>query len=461
MDLFWHRRDLRITDNVGLAARDGPILPVFVLDPDLLEYASPNRLAFLLEALSDLRSAYREQGGDLLVERGDPISVIPAVAAEFEVSTVRWNRDYSGIARERDSAVGETLDTTDIQHERHDDALLHEPGTILTNEGTTYSVFSYFWEKWRDREKPSPVSDRDPIASPEASAIPTLADLGFDTPAAALSGATHQDAIDRLDAFCDDPIYWYDEARDYPAREATSRLSPYLRFGLIGVRTVWQATEDAKSDASDDDARDAVTAFQRQLAWREFYVHALSSTPSMVCENVRSYDHSIDWRDDPEELRAWKEGNTGYPIVDAGMRQLLEEGWMHNRVRMIAASFLTKDLMIDWRTGYDHFRRHLVDHDPANDAGGWQWAASTGMDAQPYFRIFNPMTQGERYDPEAEYISTYVPDLDGVTASDIHRWPELDAARRTELAPVYPAPIVDHAERREAAIDMFERARGE
>lgn len=460
MDLFWHRRDLRISDNVGLAASEGPILPVFVLDPALLEYASPNRLAFLLGALSDLRSVYRERGGDLLVERGEPVSVLPAVAADFEVKTVHWNRDFSGKAEERDTVVTEALDADSIHHEQHDDALLHEPRSILTNEGKTYSVFSYFWKKWRSREKPSPVTDPEPFAAPETTTIPTLAELGADTPQADLPEPTHERATERLEDFCDGPIYRYDEARDYPARDATSRLSPYLRFGLIGIRTVWESTVRAKEGAPDEAARDAATEYQRQLAWREFYAHALQSNPSMVWRNVRTYEQPIEWRVDSEELEAWKAGRTGYPIVDAGMRQLREEGWMHNRLRMIVASFLTKDLMIDWRAGYEHFRTHLVDHDPGNDAGGWQWAASTGMDAQPYFRIFNPMTQGERYDPEAEYITTYVPELEEVAADEIHRWTELDADQQAALAPAYPSPIVDHAERREAALDMFERARG-
>jgi deoxyribodipyrimidine photo-lyase len=180
-----------------------------------------------------------------------------------------------------------------------------------------------------------------------------------------------------------------------------------------------------------------------------------------VTENFKQYENPIDWREDPEGLQAWKDGETGYPIVDAGMRQLRAEAYMHNRLRMIVASFLTKDLLVDWRAGYAWFREKLVDHDTANDNGGWQWAASTGTDAQPYFRVFNPMTQGERYDPDAEYIRRYVPELEGVPAETIHSWNELDAGTRETHAPDYPAPIVDHSERREQAIAMFEAARGD
>ncbi|MFP4175521.1 MAG: FAD-binding domain-containing protein, partial [Halobacteriales archaeon] len=183
--------------------------------------------------------------------------------------------------------------------------------------------------------------------------------------------------------------------------------------------------------------------------------------PGVVTENYKEYENEIDWRDDDDEIRAWKSGETGYPIVDAGMRQLLDEGFMHNRVRMIVASFLTKDLLVDWRVGYAQFRDHLIDHDTANDNGGWQWAASTGTDAQPYFRIFNPMTQGERYDEEAEYIKAHVPELRDVPAEKIHSWNELNDEERDALAPDYPAPVVDHSERRDEALAMFEEARGE
>jgi len=214
-------------------------------------------------------------------------------------------------------------------------------------------------------------------------------------------------------------------------------------------------------DAEGDAERDAVETYQEELAWREFYTQVLYYNPQVVVENYKQYEYEIEWRADDDHLEAWKEGKTGYPIVDAGMRQLKRESYMHNRLRMIVASFLTKDLLLDWRAGYDHFRTYLVDHDTANDNGGWQWAASTGTDAQPYFRVFNPMTQGERYDPDCEYITEYVPELAGVEPETIHSWHELSDEKREERAPDYLAPIVDHGERREEAIAMFERARGD
>ncbi|MFC7199192.1 cryptochrome/photolyase family protein [Halospeciosus flavus] len=469
MHLFWHRSDLRVADNLGLAdAADAvddeeAVVPLFVLDDGILEHGSPVRVAFLLDCLADLRAAYRERGSDLLVRRGDASAVVPAVAAECDADRVVWNHDYSGLARERDEAVRAALDEQGTRHEQFHDAVLHEPGAIRTNAGDPYSVFSYFWKKWRDREKRDPVAapDGDALADLDGDDLPALDTLGFDEPDANPVEAGQASAHRRLEAFCEEDIYRYDEAREYPAEAATSRLSQDLSFGSIGVRTVFERTVQAMVDADDEPAREAVEEYQRQLAFREFYVQVLYFHPETVTENYDAYPKPIEWREDDAELQAWKEGRTGVPIVDAGMRQLREEGFVHNRVRMLVASFLTKDLLQDWRAGYAHFREHLVDHDTANDVGGWQWAASTGTDAQPYFRIFNPWSQQPEYDPDAEYVKAYVDELADVPTEKIHAWNELDADERDSLAPDYPDPIVDHGERREAALAMFERARGE
>ncbi|WP_135820917.1 cryptochrome/photolyase family protein [Halostella litorea] len=470
MRLHWHRRDLRVADNRALseAADDGPVVPVFVFDPDVLAHGSPPRVAFMLDALAALRESYRERGGDLVVRRGDPREVLPDLAAACGADGVTWAKDYSGLARERDAAVRRALDDADVARESHHDAVHHPPGSITTNDGDPYSVFTYFGRKWLDREKEPPY---DPpaaadLAAPDAVApgdLPTLSDLGFDEPEADVPPAGTERARDLLDAFLDGPIYEYEQRRDYPADGATSRLSAHLKWGTIGVREVSAAVEDAMAAAESkpEAAAESVEEFRSQLAWREFYAHVLFYNPEVVQENYKEYERDIEWRDDPEALRAWKDGETGYPLVDAGMRQLRAEGWMHNRVRMVVAAFLTKDLLIDWREGYDWFREKLVDHDTANDNGGWQWAASTGTDAQPYFRIFNPTSQCERYDPDGEYVREYVPELANATAEQIHEWPDLSLTERERTAPGYPAPIVDHGERREAAIEMFERARGD
>jgi deoxyribodipyrimidine photo-lyase len=465
MRLHWHRRDLRAADNKGLAAAtaDGPVVPVFVFDRDVLAHAGPPRVSFMLDALGGLRAWYRERDSDLVVREGDPREVLPAVAEEFGADGVTWCEDVSGLGRERDADVRLALDDADCSRESVQDALLYEPGSIRTNAGDVYSVFTYFGRKWRDREAPAPVAapECDDLADvSDDRPLPTLDDLGFDEPEATVPPAGTGVARDLLAAFCEDDIYRYDDRRDYPADKCTSRLSAHLKFGTIGIREVYDAVAEAKA-AADGADRESVEEFESQLAWREFYATVLWDQPEVVTENYKDYERDIEWREDAEALQAWKDGETGYPIVDAGMRQLRREAYMHNRVRMIVAAFLTKDLLVDWRAGYDWFREKLVDHDTANDNGGWQWAASTGTDAQPYFRIFNPMTQGERYDPDAEYITEYVPELRDVPADAIHEWHELAPGRRETLAPDYPAPIVDHSQRREEAIAMFERARGD
>ncbi|OSO94171.1 deoxyribodipyrimidine photolyase [Halorubrum ezzemoulense DSM 17463] len=511
MELFWHRRDLRVADNVGLAAAagagdgdtsedadQGPAAPVFVFDPDVLDHASDVRVRRLLDGLAALREAYRERGSGLIVAHGDPEALLPRLAEALGAERVVWNRDYSGLARERDAGVRRALDAAGVAREAHHDAVLHDPDAIRTNAGDPYSVYSYYWKKWTDRAKDDPLSaptgaalaaadrltdavdaidgtdagdatvaDAGVDALPVATVgdLPPPADLGFAEPDADVGPAGTAAARERLSDFLDEAVFAYEAERDYPAEDATSRLSTFLKYGEIGVREAYAATEEAMaeaaSDARPDDAPEQVEEFQQQLAWREFYTQVLFHNPEVVTANYKEYEEGIDWRDDPDEIAAWKRGETGYPIVDAGMRQLREEAFIHNRVRMIVASFLTKDLLADWRHGYDHFRERLADHDTANDNGGWQWAASTGTDAQPYFRIFNPMTQGERYDPDAEYITAYVPELRGVEPDLIHEWHELSPTQRANAAPAYPAPIVDHSERREEALAMYKRARGE
>jgi deoxyribodipyrimidine photo-lyase len=463
MRLHWHRRDLRVADNLALDAVDDETVPVFVLDPTVLDNGAPARVSFMLDALRSLRDAYRERNSDLVVAQGNPVDLLPALADEYGADTVTWGKDYSGLARERDAAVRQALDDAGIDRVAVHDAVHHKPGAITTNAGDPYKVFTYFSKKWHDRSKadPAPAPTADNLAAVSGDDIPTLADLGFDDPEAEIPPAGTAAARDLLTDFCNGDIYRYEERRDYPADDATSHLSPHLKYGTIGIREVYEETEAAKMGADSEGERESVFEFQDQLAWREFYTQVLWDRPDVVTGNYKEYDNEIRWNDDPEALQAWKDGETGYPIVDAGMRQLREEAYMHNRVRMIVASFLTKDLLIDWREGYDWFREKLVDHDTANDNGGWQWAASTGTDAQPYFRIFNPMTQGEDYDPDAEYIREYVPELEGVPAETIHSWHELDLGTRNMHAPAYPAPIVDHSQRREAAIEMFKTARGE
>ena len=460
MEILWHRRDLRVADNTALSRASEP-LPVFVLDPSVLEHASPPRVAFLLEALRSLRDDYHELGGDLLVERGDPREVLPRLADVHDADEVLWNRDYSPLARGRDDDVQEALEDAGVETHTFKDAVLHEPDEIFTNAGDPYSVYTYYHKKWKKREKEPPRPTPDRVKGTDTDGVPTLGELGFASPEPEIPEAGTDPARELLEGFLSEDVYEYDESRDYPARRCTSRLSAHLKYGTVGVREVWEKTERAKDDTTDDKERESVEEFQAQMAWREFYTQVLYHNPQVVTENYKEYENEIRWRNDEDEIDAWKRGETGYPIVDAGMRQLRQKGYMHNRVRMIVASFLTKDLLVDWRVGYDHFRERLVDHDTANDNGGWQWAASTGTDAQPYFRIFNPMTQGERYDEDAEYIKKHVPELRDAPPDKIHSWHELNDEERDELAPEYPEPVVSHSERREEALAMFEDARGD
>ena len=460
MRFHWHRRDLRLADNRGLADATAPAAGVFVFDDSVLDHAAPPRVAFMLEALESLRAAYRERGSDLFVRHGNPADVVSDLATDHDAEVVSWNRDYSGLAQRRDEHVSEELKDDGVTPQKFHDAICHEPGTITTNAGDPYSVYTYFWKKWRDREKDAPRAVPELAAAADEEQIPTLSELGFEEPAADISTASTETAREQLDAFLDEDVFRYDERRDFPADGCTSRLSPHLKFGTIGIREVDERVREVRDSVSGD-KRESVTEFRSQLAWREFYTHVLYFNPEVVSENYKTYEADIEWEDDESLLAAWKRGETGYPIVDAGMRQLRAEAFMHNRIRMIVASFLTKDLLCDWRAGYDHFRTRLVDHDTANDNGGWQWAASTGTDAQPYFRIFNPMTQGERYDPDAEYIRKYVPELRETDPEIIHSWHECSPTQRANAAPEYPEPIVDHSERRERALAMFKRARGE
>ncbi|MFB6113673.1 MAG: deoxyribodipyrimidine photo-lyase [Halodesulfurarchaeum sp.] len=459
--LFWHRRDLRLADNPGLSQRDGhaPVVPVYCIDPSLLESAGEFRLGFFERALEGLQAAYRKRGSDLLVRYGPPEEEIPSLADTVSASRVAWNRDYSRYAKERDTDVESALTDLNVESTSSPGLALHEPGSITTSAGEHYSVFSYYHKKWRDRAVPDAA---DPIPGSQLAEIDTspvaesFPDVDRRNPP--IEGS-REAALKRLERFVDGPIYRYEKRRDRPVESGTSRLSQDLSFGLLGIREVIGASERAATATDDDAERESVEEYQRQLAWRDFYIQMLDANPEMDREPLVDFENPIEWREDPEGLRAWKRGETGYPIVDAGMRQLREEGYMHNRLRMITASFLSKDLLISWRRGYEWFRRNLIDHDTASEAGGWHWAASTGTDAQPYFRVFNPTLQGERYDPDAVYIKRFVPELEAVDSAVIHQWPDLSPEQRESHAPGYPDPIVDHDERREMAIETFERAR--
>ena len=387
MQLFWHQRDLRIPDNRGLAraAESGAVLPVFLVDGTLEDQVGPRQRAFVRLGISALEDAYRECGGDLLVRRGDPTEVLRSLVAEFDADGVVYNRHYSPWRRDRQRAVDEAVSTTAVV-----DRTLVDPFDLAES----YENHSRFYDDWQRQPKPAPVAapPADALAAVEDDREPPQADADFDLPPAG-----YRAARERYDRFLESGIETYADTRDDMAAAvdrpvgAVSRLSPYLATGMLGIREVWaDATE--RWEGASDDARRNVQKFRSELSWREGNYHLLAHNPELPTANYRSFESPIEWENDPESVAAWKAGETGYPLVDAGMRQLATEGYIHNRPRQNVASFLTKHLLVDWRTGERYFAEHLVDYDPANNAANWQWTASTGTDSVDV-RIFDPVAQ--------------------------------------------------------------------
>lgn len=421
------------------------VLPAVVVDPRLLDNVGPFRRAQWLANVQALADDLAELGGSLSIFRGDAVTVIPQLSADADAlylneATSRWGR-------RRDRSVADNMATPVV---RAWGTLVSTPGTVLTGKGTLSRVFTPFAKAWFASPLPElPVAgDAEIVSAPSETQLelmplePAPVDAGNDGAHRALSRW-----LDSVDT--------YRETRDVPSLPGTSELSAHLRFGTISPRTVLD-TVGATSPGRE--------AFVRQLAWRDWYAHLLVENPSMLTHAVRPEYDNIDWADDPAGLQAWKDGKTGYPIVDAGMRQLAETGWMHNRVRMIAGSFLVKDLLIDWREGERWFRHLLIDGEPSQNAGNWQWVAGTGTDAAPYFRIFNPVTQSRKFDAAGEYIRRWVPELRSLDNRSIHApWeaPPLElAAADVILDDTYPGPIVDHAEARDRTLAAYKTALG-
>ncbi|ERN41077.1 deoxyribodipyrimidine photolyase [Rubidibacter lacunae KORDI 51-2] len=455
--LFWHRRDLRTCDNAGLtAARElsAKTIGVFCLDPQILERddIAPARVKYMLGCLQELQQSYKFSGSQLLVLHAPPVQAIPQLADALGARAVVWNSDVEPYARDRDECVRVALKEKGIAVRNCWDQLLHAPGEIRTKSGNDpYTVYTPFWKSWRQQAKASPfadldhaegLSDREQEIARDCGAIalPTTEDLGFnwegDLPIAPGTRAAH----DRLEAFRATALDEYDEQRNLPAVDGTSRLSAALKFGAIGIRTVWEVAAESLSQARSDETRSNINAWQQELAWREFYQHALYFFPNLADGPYREPFNHFPWDDDRDRFQAWCEGKTGYPIVDAAMRQLNATGWMHNRCRMIVASFLTKDLILDWRWGEKYFMQRLVDGDLAANNGGWQWSASSGMDPKP-LRIFNPYTQAQKFDADGEYIRTWLPELSSLDTGQLLSG-TISQYERDRCG--YPMPIVDH-----------------
>ncbi len=461
--LHWFRSDLRLRDNRALAEAAGRaerLVCAFVLDDALLasDRTAPPRLRFLLDCLERLDAGLRERGQRLVVRRGDPRREIPRLLEETRAGLLSFNRDYGPFARRRDGAVARAAEKAGVDVLTCKDRVVFESTELRTGQGEPYRVFTPFRNAWWKRfeaEGPAPggaLRLPPPVGGVKAGAVPGPAALGVAADATEIPTAGEEAARRRLRAFLDGAVARYPTDRDLPALDGTSRLSPYLRLGAVSVRTcVAEALEQARGvPGSAAGARKWVD----ELIWRDFYHAILSEYPHVLERAFKPEYDRVRWNQDDEGFAAWCEGRTGFPIVDAGMRQLARTGWMHNRVRMIVASFLTKDLLVDWRRGERFFQSRLVDGDPASNNGGWQWAASTGTDAQPYFRIFNPVSQGERWDPDGVYVRRFVPELADVPDRFVHHpW---DAPRPPAG---YPAPILDHASRRQEALRRFEAVR--
>ncbi len=424
--LFWFRRDLRLLDNAGLfyaLQQEKNVLPIFIFDRnilDALEEKSDARVQFIHHELHQLKTKLEERGSSLLIKYGKPIDIYRQLLTEYSIEAVYTNRDYEPYAKERDSQIEAILEENGASLLKFKDQVIFEPGEILNGSGEFYKVFTPFSKNWLEKFKQSKVQ---PFPEPNWKNLfqttplneISLEEMGFKPSKIAIPPKTTDRGL----------IKTYDETRNFPAKPGTTRLGIHLRFGTISVRQL--ALEAAGLNDT----------YLNELIWREFYMMILAYSPQVVDKAFKPAYDQIPWRNNEQEFKAWCEGKTGFPIVDAGMRELNATGYMHNRVRMIVASFLTKHLLIDWRWGEAYFAKKLLDFELASNNGGWQWAAGTGTDAQPYFRVFNPDSQTEKFDKEMKYIRKWVPEL-GTNS--------------------YPKPIVDHKFARNRAIETYKKA---
>lgn len=462
--IHWFRRDLRLSDNLALRAAlatGDAVVTLFIFDPKLIESErfSAARLKFMLAGLRALDQSLQEYGTRLLIRHGDPAKVLPRVIAATGATALYYNRDYTPYAVKRDAAITKSLH---IPAHAYDDAMLHAPDAIQTNDSRPYTVYTPYKRRWLDLPKPAVATGAIPnrcfhdLNEIDNQPIPHIDDFVsgavIDVPEAG-----EKIARQRLDRFMARGIFAYGEGRNQleinpftSDDPSTSGLSPYFRFGMISPRQAYHAALRARHDAEHESQRDSIDVWVSELAWREFYMSILYHFPRALNTSFRAEYESVAYRHAPDELERWQQGQTGYPIVDAAMRQMNQIGWMHNRARMIVASFLTKDLLIYWREGDVYFMSQLIDGDPAANNGGWQWAAGTGTDAQPYFRIFNPVSQSKQFDPSGAYIRHFVPELRDIPDQHIHAPWEMDSPPRA-----YPAPVVDHKFARERTLNAF------
>lgn len=455
--LLWLGRDLRLADNPALlrAAEGGrPMTALYVLDEK--DTRAPGRGArwWLRQSLATLEKALAEHKVPLILERGDPAKILPKVAEDLGAEAVCWNRRPA--SPEGDRSVEAAIKGKEVF--LGTPALLAEPGSIVSGAGKPYQVFGPFWKACRAADPIRPERAASDLAGGKGRKGLTLEKLfpkDFEPQGGWKPGEA--EAREQLSDFLDEGLSDYPVARDVPSVQGTSMASPRLASGEVSPRQIWHATLSRMADGKR--GSQAGEVFLRELGWREFSYNTLAVHPDMVTRPLREQFERFPWRKSPAEFDAWREGQTGYPLIDASMRALKTTGWMHNRMRMVVASFLVKHLLLPWQDGEQWFWDVLVDADPANNPANWQWVAGCGLDAAPYFRIFNPMTQGERFDPKGDYVRTWVPELAALPAKHIHApWEApADVLRKAgvDLGKTYPKPIVEHAGARQRALEAL------
>lgn len=456
--IWWIRRDLRVTDNDALTAAVAYgqwVIPCYVIDPRLMDSsgASEARRSFLLAGLAALDGALRRRGSRLIVRRGEPEVELARLREESGASAIFAEADFSPYARRRDARLAQHLPLRLVGAPS-----VRHPSSVLKSDGAPYTVFTPFKRAWLAQPLPSRA---EVLAAPEQIRTPShLASLPLPKASPVPSfPAGEVEARGRLERFLAGPIARYAETRNRLDLPGTSQLSPYLRFGMLSAR---QAVVAALEVLHRDNSRGA-ELWLSELIWREFYTSILYHFPWVLTRSFQARYDRIAWRNQREEFTAWQAGGTGYPVVDAAMRQLSATGWMHNRARMIVASFLVKDLLVDWRWGERWFMNHLVDGDPAANNGGWQWTAGVGTDAAPYFRIFNPVLQSKKFDPDGGFIRTWIPELADVPKEYIHAPWQMPLAMQEKsgcrIGRDYPGPIVDHSVACRRALLAYEQER--
>ena len=479
--LYWYRDDLRLTDNPALTAAidHGPALCLYIFD----EGGSRRPLGgasrwWLSRSLATLGKALAAKGGELVLMRGDPAAIIPRLVEAAGVDLVTWNRRYDAESIALDSRLKAKLGEAGTKVETFNAALLNEPWQVKTKTGDPVKVFTPYWRAARERgDPPAPIpapSRIEPLRLQAALAgeALSLADLALEPSKPDWAGGLREAwtpgeeaAAETLGEFLTGPLDGYGEGRNRPDYVSTSRLSPHLRFGEIGPRQIWHATRSAIESGEARAGSSDAEKFLSEIGWREFSYHLLFYNPELATQNYNRRFDAFPWRQDDAALAAWQRGLTGYPIVDAGLRELWATGWMHNRVRMITASFLIKHLLIDWRQGEEWFWDTLVDADPANNAASWQWVAGSGADAAPYYRIFNPVTQGLKFDPKGGYVRRWIPEIAGLDDALIHEPWTADAAALGRagivMGETYPRPIVDLDFGRRRALDALALTKSE